>query len=201
MPPRPFPEYRWLDLPLALLGLLALTPLLSLLALLIKATSPGPVFYRAQRVGKGEQLFRLFKFRSMVVDAAQRGPGLTTAHDARITPLGRWLRRYKLDELPQLLNVVLGDMALVGPRPEDPRYVAHYTAAQRAVLSVRPGLTSLASVHYRAEETLLVGADWEQLYLTRILPNKLQIELDYLARRTVFADVGILWATAWALFK
>lgn len=196
-----FPEYRWLDVPLAVVGLVALAPVLVVLAVLVKATSPGPVFYRAARVGKGARPFRLFKFRSMVVDAAQRGPGITTAGDARITPVGRFLRHYKLDELPQLLNVVLGDMNLIGPRPEDPRYVAHYTPAQRAVLKVRPGLTSPASVRYRAEEQLLTGPDWETTYLQVILPDKLQLELEYLARRTVWADLGLLWATAWALLR
>jgi lipopolysaccharide/colanic/teichoic acid biosynthesis glycosyltransferase len=181
--------------------LLTLSPFLLVLAALVRLTSPGPALYRAQRVGKNGRLFRLYKFRSMMIEAAHLGPGLTTAGDNRITPVGRWLRRFKFDELPQLVNILIGDMSLVGPRPEDPRYVAHYTPEQRRVLAVRPGLTSPASVRYRAEETLLAGADWEAVYLQQILPDKLRLELEYLQTRTAFSDLKILWQTALAVFR
>jgi lipopolysaccharide/colanic/teichoic acid biosynthesis glycosyltransferase len=194
-----FPEYRWVDVPVAAVALVVLAPFFLIIAVAIRLTSPGPVFYRAERVGQGGRPFRLFKFRSMVVNAAQLGPGITTAADRRVTPLGQWLRQTKLDELPQLLNVVLGDMNLIGPRPEDPRYVARYTPEQRAVLQARPGMTSPASVRYRAEEQLLTGADWETTYLTVILPDKLRLELEYLRRRTLWSDLGLLWQTAVAV--
>jgi lipopolysaccharide/colanic/teichoic acid biosynthesis glycosyltransferase len=192
---------RFVDVLFATLGLLTLSPFLLVLAALVRLTSPGPALYRAQRVGKNGRLFRLYKFRSMMIEAAHLGPGLTTAGDNRITPVGRWLRRFKFDELPQLVNILIGDMSLVGPRPEDPRYVAHYTPEQRRVLAVRPGLTSPASVRYRAEETLLAGADWEAVYLQQILPDKLRLELEYLQTRTAFSDLKILWQTALAVFR
>ena len=192
---------RLIDLAASLVGLILLGPFLALVALLIKADSPGPVFYRARRVGKDGRPFRLYKFRTMVVDADVRGPGITTAGDSRITRVGRLLRRSKIDELPQLINVLEGEMSLVGPRPEDPRYVALYTPEQRRVLAVRPGITSPASLRYRHEERLLDGPDWRQVYVEQVMPHKLQIELDYLAHRTAWSDLGILLRTLLALFR
>lgn len=183
---------RLLDLVVSLVGLVLLSPLLLLVAVLVKLDSDGPVFYRAERVGQGGQPFQLYKFRSMVRDADQQGPGITTAGDSRITRLGRLLRRTKVDELPQLWNVCKGDMSLVGPRPEDPRYVALYTPDQRQVLAARPGLTSPASVRYRHEEQLLQGADWERVYVEQVMPQKLEIERQYLAQRTLWTDVRVL---------
>ena len=192
---------RIFDFIMAGIGLLVLSPLFLVLALLIKTTSPGPVFHRAERMGKNGDLFRLYKFRSMAANAAQVGAGITCAGDCRITPVGRVLRRCKLDELPQLINVLKGEMSLVGPRPEDPRYVARYTPEQRRVLSVRPGITSAASVHYRNEETILAGPQWEQQYLTVVLPDKLRLDLDYLDHRTFWSDIGIIRQTMAALFR
>jgi lipopolysaccharide/colanic/teichoic acid biosynthesis glycosyltransferase len=126
---------------------------------------------------------------------ADGGPAITAAGDVRITQVGRVLRGSKLDELPQLVNVLRGEMSLVGPRPEDPRYVALYDFLQRAVLTTRPGITSPASVHFRREEELLTGKEWEQRYVERILPAKLAIDLDYLRRRTVWSDLGVIVAT------
>ncbi len=186
---------RWLDMLVSLTGLLVLGPLFLLLAALIKLDSPGPVFYRAERVGKGAQTFRLIKFRTMVSDAERQGPSITTAGDKRVTPVGRLLRRTKLDELPQLVNVLKGDMSLVGPRPEDPRYVALYTPEQRRVLAVRPGITSPASLRYRHEEQVLSGPDWEQVYVGQVMPHKVQLELDYLERRTLWSDLRVLFST------
>jgi lipopolysaccharide/colanic/teichoic acid biosynthesis glycosyltransferase len=142
---------RLLEAAVSLTGLVILSPLLVALAILVKATSRGPVFYRGERVGLRGRLFRVWKFRSMTVDAERTGPGITADADPRVTRVGRFLRRFKLDELPQLVNVLAGDMSLVGPRPEDPRYVALYTPEQRAVLEVRPGLTSPASLRYADE--------------------------------------------------
>ena len=186
---------RLFDLTLAGPGLLAFSPILLVAAVLVKLSSPGPVFYRAQRVGRQGRLFQLYKFRTMVVGADRDGPGITTASDQRITPIGRWLRRTKVDELPQLFNIVAGNMSVVGPRPEDPRYVALYTPEQRQLLEALPGLTSPASLSYRNEEALLTGPDWETRYVQEVMPHKLAIELDYLKHRTFFTDFVILLRT------
>mgnify|MGYP000505616947 CR=1 FL=1 len=182
-------------------GLLVLSPLLLILAAAVAFTSPGGVFYRANRVGRGGAPFKLYKFRSMVANADQAGPAVTVAGDRRVTPVGKLLRKTKMDELPQLFNVLKGDMSLVGPRPEDPRYVALYTPEQRAVLNARPGITSLASVTYRDEESLLSGADWETLYIGTIMPAKIAIDLEYVARATPIEDVKIILRTFGVLFK
>jgi lipopolysaccharide/colanic/teichoic acid biosynthesis glycosyltransferase len=178
-----------------------LLPLFVLIALVIKLDSPGPLFFRGQRVGKDGRLFRIVKFRSMRADAARSGPGITAAGDVRTTRVGRVLRQTKLDELPQLVNIVRGEMSLVGPRPEDPRYVALYTPDQRRVLSVRPGVTSLASVRYRHEEQLLSQDDLETMYTSVVMPAKLGIELDYLDRQTFWRDLGVLALTLASLFR
>ncbi len=175
--------------------LIVLSPVFLGLALIIKLTSRGPVFYKATRSGQNGETFKLYKFRSMVVDADKSGPGITTAGDARITRIGRILRKTKLDELPQFINVLKGEMSLVGPRPEDPRYVALYTPEQRTVLSVRPGITSPASVYYRDEESMLTGDDWEQQYVEEIMPAKLSIDLDYARKGDITEDVVIIWRT------
>ena len=192
---------RVFDLLASLVGLVLLFPLFILIAIAIKLDSPGPVFFRGQRVGRDGHLFRLYKFRSMVVDAARSGPGITAAGDRRITRVGRVLRRTKFDELPQLINVVRGEMSLVGPRPEDPRYVALYTPEQRRALSVRPGITSPASLRFRREEELLQGEDWERVYLEEVMPAKLRIELDYLERRSLWRDVSVITQTFLTLLR
>lgn len=192
---------RSFDLFAASLGLILLTPLFVAIALAIKLTSPGPIFFRANRVGQYGRSFKLYKFRSMVQGADRQGPGITVSNDSRITPVGRWLRDFKLDELPQLLNVLRGEMSLVGPRPEDPRYVALYTREQRQVLNVRPGLTSQASVYYREEETLLNRDNWETIYREQILPRKLAAERAYLERRTFWTDLGLILQTLMAIIN
>ncbi|MBZ0293093.1 MAG: sugar transferase [Anaerolineae bacterium] len=186
---------RLLDIVMSTALLLLFSPLFAAIALVIKLTSPGPVFYRATRIGRDGETFKLYKFRSMVVDADRSGPGITTAGDARVTRIGRILRKTKLDELPQFINVLRGEMSLVGPRPEDPRYVALYTPEQRAVLRVRPGITSPASVYYRDEESLLVGEDWETRYIEEIMPAKLEIDLDYAHKGGISDDLTIMWRT------
>ena len=192
---------RLFDLTLSLMGLLVLSPLFLAVALAIKLDSPGAVFFRGARVGKDGKPFRIFKFRTMVADASQKGPGITTSGDARITRVGRFLRKTKIDELPQLINVVRGEMSLVGPRPEDPVYVSRYTCEQRRVLSVRPGITSPASLHYRDEEAILDGRDWEKAYVEEILPHKLQIEIQYLERSSWLTDLGLVFRTVAAMFR
>jgi lipopolysaccharide/colanic/teichoic acid biosynthesis glycosyltransferase len=190
-----------MDVGVAAIGLLLLSPFFAVIAALVKLQDGGPVFYRATRVGKGGDLFKLYKFRTMVVDADRVGPGVTFSGDNRTTRIGRFLRRAKLDELPQLVNVLAGDMSLVGPRPEDPRYVALYTPEQRQVLSVRPGITSAASIIYRYEEQLLSGSDPEAVYRYVILPSKLKTDLDYLYKRNVWSDVRLILRTAAAIFR
>lgn len=187
---------RTFDVCFSLCGLLLLAPLLLGIALWIKLDSPGPALFRQQRVGRGGAPFFIFKFRTMVVDAEKVGMPLTVGHDPRITRIGRFLRRSKLDELPQLLNVLRGEMSLVGPRPEVPRYVQAYTEEQRQVLSVRPGITDLASIKYRDENDLLAEAeDPEQTYLQRIVPDKLRLNLEYIRTASLRKDIEIILAT------
>lgn len=192
---------RLFDFWVSALCLTLASPLMLILAAVIKIDSWGPVFFRGIRVGLHGHRFRIFKFRSMVADAAQSGPGITSSCDVRVTRLGRLLRRFKLDELPQLLNVLKGEMSLVGPRPEDPRYVVYYTPEQLRVLSVRPGITGAASVRYRHEEALLKGPDWETVYLKVILPDKLKIDLGYIDRWSFRRDLKILAQTAAAVCR
>jgi lipopolysaccharide/colanic/teichoic acid biosynthesis glycosyltransferase len=180
--------------------LLLLTPLFAVLASLIRFSSPGPVFFRQERVGLNGEPFRLFKFRSMRVQNS--GPSVTAGDDDRITPIGKILRRSKLDELPQLLNVLRGEMSLVGPRPEVQRFVAHYTAEQRHVLTVRPGITGLSQIEYRDEERLLAGRDdVEDFYIREVMPRKLEIDLRYLRERSLAGDFILLFRTGLALFR
>ena len=192
---------RVFDVTASLAGLLILSPLFALIGLLIKLTSPGPVLYRAQRVGRHGKPFALYKFRSMVVDAQRLGPAITAQGDPRVTRIGRLIRRTKLDELPQLFNVLTGDMSLVGPRPEDPRYVALYTPEQRAILAVRPGITSAASLAYRHEEALLSGADWEVRYREEIMPRKLVADMAYVRHSNFLTDIALILRTLLALVR
>jgi lipopolysaccharide/colanic/teichoic acid biosynthesis glycosyltransferase len=187
---------RAFDTLVALVGLIVLSPLMLVVALAIALGSRGPVFFQQERVGLGGRPFRIIKFRTMRVDAERLGGPLTVGRDPRITPVGAFLRASKLDELPQLINVVRGEMALVGPRPEVPRYVALYSAEQRRVLEVRPGITDPASIQYRDESALLAAAaDPERWYVEEVMPHKLAINLAYLRRRTLPSDVGVILAT------
>ena len=193
---------RGFDLLLAAPALLLALPLMGLIALAIRLDSRGPVFFRQTRVGRGGRLFRIHKFRTMHPhDGA--GPQLTAAHDARITRVGRWLRRSKLDELPQLIDVLAGHMSLVGPRPEVPRYMALYAPEVRArILSVRPGITDRAAIAFRDEERLLAAApDPERVYVEQIMPIKQRYYLDYVAQRSLRGDLRILWDTARAVLR
>lgn len=193
---------RVLDIAAATLGLLVLSPLFAAIAVAIACGSKGPVFYRGARIGRHGVPFRMLKFRTMVVDADQKGGPSTPAEDPRVTREGRLLRRYKLDELPQLVNVLAGDMSLVGPRPEVPQYVALYTPEERHILSVRPGLTDFASLWNIDEGALLAGSpDPERTYLEEIRPTKLRLQLEYVRRQSTETDLAILWATACAVLS
>jgi lipopolysaccharide/colanic/teichoic acid biosynthesis glycosyltransferase len=184
---------RVFDSTVALLGLLLLSPVLVLVALGVKVTSRGPVLYRPRRIGLKGKPFVLYKFRTMVHGAG--GPAITSYRDPRVTRFGALLRRSKIDELPQLLNVVRGDMALVGPRPEDEAYIQYYSLDELHVLDARPGITSPVSLKFRDEEELLDGADWHSKYVNVILHEKLKGELEYLQRRTFYSDLGVLLRT------
>lgn len=188
---------RLFDLVCAALGLLLLSPLFLVLALWIKWDSPGPVFFRQTRVGRQGIPFAIHKFRSMGPDAEARGLQITVGADPRITRSGAFIRRYKLDELPQLLDVLVGTMSLVGPRPEVPRYVQCYSEEdRRIVLSVRPGITDLASIEFRDENGLLSGAaDPEKAYVEDILPVKLAHYRRYVAERSFWGDIAIILKT------
>jgi len=177
---------------------LFLAPFFGLIAVAIKRDSNGPVFYQGDRVGREGKPFKILKFRTMKDTVeAHNGPRITAQDDARITRLGRFLRDSKLNELPQLINVLKGEMSLVGPRPEDPSFVEHYSDEQCEVLSVRPGITSLASVIYADEEKRLAAQDLSETYLKDILPDKLRLDLLYARNRTIFLDLDILFRTFW----
>lgn len=186
---------RAMDIFGAATGLVLVSPLLGLIALVILLSAGRPVFFRQVRVGQGGSTFRMWKFRTMVA-GADRGPQLTVEGDDRIFAAGHVLRRWKLDELPQLLNVLVGDMTLVGPRPEVPRYVDRYTPRDRAVLDLVPGVTDPASVLYRNEGSILAAsADPERLYVQTIMPEKIAINLAYAARATLWTDMTVILST------
>ena len=193
--------YRWIkhlfDFLVALTALLVLSPVLVALAIWIKLADPGPIFYAGVRVGRGGVPFRMIKFRTMVVDAEKVGPSSTAGDDLRITRPGRLMRRFKLDEFPQLLNVLRGDMSLVGPRPQVQWAVDLYTPEERELLSVRPGITDFASLRFRNEGEILLGsADPDKDYLEKIAPLKIKLGLHYVRNYSFLTDVKILVATA-----
>lgn len=192
---------RMLDITLAVCGGLILSPIFILLAVLIKRDSPGPIFYWGTRVGKDGRLFRILKFRTMYENGdSYHGPKVTGRGDSRITPLGQWLRDTKLNELPQLYNVLKGEMSLVGPRPEDREFVEHWPEAAREILlSVRPGITSPASVLYRDEEKLLSSGNVVDQYLKVILPSKLRLDMLYVHHRSFLTDLDVIFWTLLAL--
>lgn len=192
---------RLFDLCFALPGLVLLAPIFLLIAVLIKLDGGGPVFYRQERVGYRGRRFRIWKFRTMVVGAERHGV-LTIGNDPRVTRVGRWLRRFKLDELPQLINVVLGDMSLVGPRPEVPKYVALYTEKELQVLDLMPGITDPASIAFRHENEILGRSlDPERTYVQFIIPEKVSLNLDYARKATVLTDCIVILKTLATLLR
>jgi lipopolysaccharide/colanic/teichoic acid biosynthesis glycosyltransferase len=186
---------RVIDVAVAGAGLVMTSPILLAAAIAVKLETRGSAFYSGNRVGKDAQTFRIFKLRTMQPGADQQGPAVTAADDPRITSVGRFLRRTKIDELPQLLNVLKGEMSLVGPRPEHPEYVARYTPDQRRVLAVRPGMTGPAALAFFDEEEQLRGADPEAAYLARVMPQKLAADLEYVEGTSVRGDLRILGRT------
>lgn len=187
---------RFFDFILSLVGLVVLAPIFIVLAIWIKTDSKGPVFYKQVRVGQNGIDFGLFKFRSMVVDADKKGLITVGSRDPRITRSGYFIRKYKLDELPQLINVLLGDMSLVGPRPEVRKYVELYTDEQQKVLSVKPGITDYASIEYMDEnEVLGESNDPEKTYIEEIMPEKIKYNMKYINNKNLFEYFKIIFLT------
>lgn len=193
---------RLLDLIVSIVGLLILAPFFLVIGLIIKFTSTGPVFYLQQRVGKDGVLFRLFKFRTMRTNSDKAAAITIGERDSRITSVGYWLRKFKIDELPQLINVLKGDMSLVGPRPELKTFVDLYAHEQRAVLTVKPGITDFASIEFRNENKLLEGKeDPIDYYIKEIMPVKLQLNLKYIESQSFWLDIKIIFQTILSIFK
>ncbi len=187
---------RSFDIVSSLIGIIILSPILIVISIIIKSTSEGPVLFKQRRVGKDKKIFEIFKFRTMVVNAESLGTQITIGEDKRITSIGKFLRKYKLDELPQLFNVFLGQMSLVGPRPEVPKYVDMYTNEQLEVLTVRPGITDYASLKYSDENDLLGKvSDPENYYINVIMQDKLKLNLAYIKNNNVFKDIKIIFQT------
>jgi lipopolysaccharide/colanic/teichoic acid biosynthesis glycosyltransferase len=188
---------RLVDIAIAILVLVLLSPLFLVLSVLVILDSPGHPFYGGWRIGKEGRTFRMWKLRTMVTGADRMGSAITTKRDPRLTRLGVFLRRSKLDELPQFFNLLLGDLTLVGPRPEDPGIAAHYTCEQRQILRVKPGITGPTQLRYTVleAETIPQGAEAQQYYMDHILDQKLRLDLDYLGKRTAFSDLQVVSQT------
>lgn len=193
---------RLFDIVASLIGLILLSPIFLVMAVWIKLDSSGPVFYKQIRVGKDGNDFKLFKFRSMFIDADKKGLLTVGGRDPRVTKSGYFIRKYKLDEFPQLINVLIGDMSLVGPRPEVRRYVDLYSKEQLRVLSIRPGITDLASIRYRNENDLLEKAENpEKYYIDIIMQDKLSINLEYVDKQNLVYDVKLIFKTFCEILK
>lgn len=193
---------RGFDVILSSFGFISLLPISMLIALLITLDSKGPVFYRGIRIGRFGRPFRIYKFRTMVADAENIGGPSTANDDPRITRVGKALRKYKLDELPQLINVLKGEMSLIGPRPEVPHYVAMYNEEERAILQLRPGLTDWASLWNSDEGSILAGSDDpDKAYLELIRPTKIKLQLEYVTNHSLWVDLKILILTVLKVFQ
>jgi lipopolysaccharide/colanic/teichoic acid biosynthesis glycosyltransferase len=193
---------RAFDMVIASLGLLCLSPLLLPVALLIKLDSPGPAMFKQRRVGRGFRPFVIYKFRTMVHDAPRKGTAITYSADPRITRVGRILRKTKIDELPQLINVLQGTMSFVGPRPEVPRYVELFRADYAEILRVLPGITDLASIKYRHEAEFLGGFENpEETYVRQVLPEKIKLAKEYVGQSSFLFDIRLILRTLVGLFR
>lgn len=193
---------RTFDILVSFVAIVILFPFFIVVSILIKVDSKGPVIFRQVRVGKNEKNFEILKFRTMVTDAEKIGKQITIGEDKRITKIGRFLRKYKLDEFPQLFNVLKGDMSFVGPRPEVPRYTSLYTDEQKEVFKVRPGITDYASIKYRDENEILGESENpEETYINKIMNDKLKINLEYLKRKSIIEDIKIIFKTLVKIIK
>ena len=193
---------RFFDIILALIITIIALPFMMIIAIWIKLDSRGPVFFRQRRVTTYGRVFRIFKFRTMVTDAEKRGTQVTVSNDSRVTRAGRFLRKCRLDELPQLFNVLKGDMSFVGTRPEVERYVDRYTDEMNATLLMPAGITSLASIKFKDEEKLLDGAnDPDEVYVNTVLPQKMSYNLEYIKKFNFFYDIKLMFMTFFAVLK
>lgn len=193
---------RTFDVLSSTVGLIVLSPLFLIVSIWIKMDSRGPVFYRQDRVGKGNKDFKIIKFRSMHMDADKKGVLTVGEKDPRVTRSGYLIRKFKIDEFPQLINVLKGEMSIVGPRPETRKYINHYTDDQLRVLCVRPGITDWASIKYRNENDLLAKSNNpEQTYINRILQDKIRYKLEYVDNQSFFTDLKIIFLTFWVILK
>lgn len=193
---------RFFDMFVSLIAIIVLSPFFILIALLIKIGSNGPVLFKQTRIGRNELPFEIYKFRTMVVDAEKLGTQITIGKDPRITKIGHFLRKTKLDELPQLFNVLKGEMSFVGPRPEVPKYTKLYSEQQRLVFTVRPGITDYASIKYRDENELLGNVENpEKVYIEEIMPDKLHLNIEYIQRRSLLEDIKIIFLTVMKIMK
>lgn len=193
---------RGFDIIASFIGLIILSPIFLIIACFIKLNSKGPVFFKQIRIGKNGKRFRIFKFRTMVVDAEKQGMQITVGRDSRITKVGHFLRKSKIDELPQLINILIGNMSFVGPRPEVPKYVQMYNENQKSILKVRPGITDVASIEYRNENALLAQSkNPEETYVKEIMPRKLELNLEYLRKLSIIYDVKLILKTLYVVIK
>ncbi|MBO0961643.1 sugar transferase [Neobacillus sp. MM2021_6] len=193
---------RAFDIVMSFVGLILLSPFFLIIFLLIKLDSKGPVLFKQVRVGRFEKNFKILKFRTMVTDAESRGAQITVGRDSRITRVGHLLRKSKLDELPQLINVFKGDMSLVGPRPEVPKYTQYYNKTQKRIFEIRPGITDYASIKYRDEnEILAMSTEPEKTYIEEIMVDKLKLNLEYLQKRSLVTDIKIIFNTLYKIVK
>ena len=189
---------RLFDIVCSALGLILLSPYFLIVSILVKLDSQGPIFYGGKRAGKDGKVFTMYKFRSMVTDAETRGPSVTYGEDPRITRVGRLLRRARLDEFPQLWNVLIGDMSLVGPRPESMYYYERYTPEQKRIFSVKPGMTGITQIHFRHEEDLLTDpANIDRDYLEKVLPPKVALDMQYIQSHSLWMDFKLILDTLW----
>ncbi|CEP81797.1 sugar transferase [Paraclostridium sordellii] len=193
---------RIFDIVTSFIGLILLSPILIIIAVFIKLDSKGPVFFKQKRVGKNKQIFEIYKFRTMVIDAEKLGKQITVGNDNRITKIGKFIRKCKLDELPQLINVLKGEMSLVGPRPEVPKYVELYDVYQEQVLLVQPGITDYASIEFRNENELLgKSKNPEATYIDEIMPTKIELNLLYIKNISLLEDFKLIFNTILAILK
>ncbi|NWQ39490.1 sugar transferase [Bacillus sp. EB106-08-02-XG196] len=193
---------RAFDVIMSAIGLIILSPFFLIISIMIKLDSPGPVLFKQVRVGRYERNFKILKFRTMVTDAEKKGAQITVGRDSRITRVGHFLRKSKLDELPQLINVFIGDMSLVGPRPEVPKYTQYYTKVQKRIFELRPGITDYSSIKYRDEnEILALSNDPEKTYIEEIMVDKLKLNLEYLENKSLLTDIKIIFNTFLKIIK
>jgi lipopolysaccharide/colanic/teichoic acid biosynthesis glycosyltransferase len=195
-------QKRILDFSLALIGLIIIFPILLVIGIKTKIHSRGPVFFKQKRLGRHWKEFEIFKFRTMIQNAEIKGPKVTKEDDWRITGFGRFLRRYKLDELPQLINIIKGEMSFVGPRPEVLKYAKYFKNDYNEILMIRPGLTDYASLEFKNESDILKGEkDPEKVYLEKILPIKIEYYKKYLNKRNLLVDIKLIFKTIYSIFK